>query len=191
MFMKIKPRFAATAAFAALVSGQAAQASDVVYLGECSRAQTVKNQSTIDKLLVDARYEGMQRSYFGAESDLECDINELTFYSLQRRSSNAQEVLFDVVRHDVNYGMVENCVELERFSAVTGTVSFTTRLDTKGELCELYIWSDWKLSDPADPNWAGNFANRVTIVGESAFVVRQPRYGVGKYRTPLSFTGRQ
>ena len=54
-----KFRLAAFAALSALVSSNAAQAADSVYLGDCTRAQMVLQQSTIDTLLPHSRYEGI------------------------------------------------------------------------------------------------------------------------------------
>lgn len=177
-------------ALSLLLAGEAAQASEVVYLGDCTRAQMVKDQTTIDTLIADPRYEGVQRLYTGDLWKVECRAVQLSHYTLTRRSASYSEVVYDLVREDINFGAVKNCMDPAQVGGiVTGSVTFTTNLVTKGELCEVYIWSDWKQYLSTDANWNGGFGARVQTVGGGGFVVGQPRSNGGKYWTPLAFTG--
>lgn len=177
-------------AMLAALAAPAAEASDTVYLGECSRARIVKEQSTIDTLLVDQTYEGVQRAYSGVAWKKECNAVQLSITTLTRRSTSRQELVFDIYRFDINYSTIDGCMTPTRIDGtVTGTVRFTTEIETKGELCEVAIWSDWDQYDSVDAKWNGKFSAKVLPVGDGNFIVRASRSKDGKFRTPWAFTG--
>jgi opacity protein-like surface antigen len=177
-------------ATSALFSAQAAQAADAVYLGDCERARMVQQQSTIDKLLPHNGYEGITRMYINSDWAVACRTDQLQNYSLKLRSRNSSLITYDVSRADINYDRKAGCAApVLNSTGVSGSVVFTTKLEQKGELCELYIWSDWKMTLAGNATWSGNFANRVVSMDGGSFVISQPASTGGKYTTPISFTG--
>lgn len=185
-----KFRSSAALATAALLSTQAAHAADAVYLGDCNRAAQVQQQSTIDKLLPHARYEGITRMYINSDWALNCQTDQLQSYTLKQRYRTTSSIVYDVTRTDINHDRKAGCSALTLNSTgVSGTVTFTTKLEQKGELCELYIWSDWKQTLAGNATWKGDFANRVISMDGGSFTISQPASTGGKYTTPISFTG--
>jgi hypothetical protein len=187
--MNFWQRGAALSALAALLSAQAAQAADAIYLGSCDRAKIVQQQSTIDLLVPHARYEGIQRIHLNSTWKTECDSDELTVLTLTQKSRSTNSIVFDTHRTSINFGKKAGCLEPARMDwVITGTATFTTRLEQKGELCELLIWSDWIQTTASDPGWQGNFANRVISMDGGGLVISQPGSANGEYRTPVAYT---
>jgi hypothetical protein len=185
--MKIRRTGAAIGLAAILLSNQAAQAADAVYLGDCERARQVQLQSTIDTLVPHRRYEGVQRAQFGINKSSACDLNSLIVNTLTERSRSTSAVVYDMVRNDVFYGKQSGCSNVHVHDTTwTGTVTFTTVLSERGELCELYIKADWFHTGP---NKMTDFWNRVISMDNGAFVISQPAASGGEFRTPLAFTG--
>lgn len=188
--MRYSNRWAAMAALAALATGNAAQAADVVYLGDCTRAQAVKQQSTINTLLPHKRYEGITRIHAEGMVNSQCNRDQLQIYTLTEKSRSTSEVIFDVSRSAIDFGKIRDCmVPKDVGTVVTGTVRFTTELAAKGDLCELYIWSNWTLRYSGDANWKGDFSNRALGMEGGSFVISQPSSDGVKYWTPAAFTG--
>lgn len=188
--MKRFSSLAALCATASLFSAQAAQAADSVYLGDCNRARMVQQQSTIDKLLPHWRYEGIGRVYINSDWAVACETDQLQNYTLKQRSRSSYSVVYDVTRADINYNKKSGCAAPTLNSTgVSGTVTFTTKFEQKGELCEIYIWSDWEQKLAGNATWTGNFANRVISMDGGSFTIAQPASTGGKYTTPISFTG--
>ena len=174
----------------AMFSAQTAQAADSVYLGDCTRARTVQQQSTIDKLLPHGGYEGIARIYINRDWAVACKTEQLQNYTLKLRSRNSSSIVYDVTRADINFDRKAGCAApLLNSTGVTGSVTFTTKLEQKGELCELYIWSDWRQTLAGNATWSGDFSNRVVSMDGGSFTIAQPASVDGKYSTPISFTG--
>ncbi len=173
-----------------LVLGQAAQAADSVYVGDCNRARVVQQQSTIDTLLPHSRYEGISRNFINADWAVACQTDQLSNYTLKQRSRSTSAVIFDIIRIDINHHRKAGCSgPMALPPTITGTVTFSTYFAQKGELCEVYIWSDWKQTMAGNASWAGNWANRVVSMDGGAFTIAQPASTGGKYTTPIGFTG--
>lgn len=189
--MKFSHLLAAFLTTTALLSSQAAQSADAIYVGDCIRAKAVHLQSKIDMLLPYTSYEGTYRGIYAKEVQ-PCDTDQLILYSLKERSRSANAIVFDTERKDFNFGKGTGC-GTGYFSdkLVVGTATFTTRLQQKGEVCEVVIWSEWAQRRPSDPAWSGNFRNFVTTLDGGALVISQlvaGAYEKGDYRTPVVFT---
>jgi hypothetical protein len=188
--MGLKSKVAGIVAVASMISGQGAYAADSVYLGDCARARIVQQQSTIDNLMPHKRYEGGQRVQFANEKSLSCGLNSLIAYTLNEKSRSSSKVVFDVLRTDVMFGRESACPGPAVFrSTYSGTISFTTHLAPKDELCEVYILSEWDLNKSTDPSWKSKIAPRVIALEDGAFVIMQPASQDGAFWTPMSFTG--
>lgn len=174
-------------ALAAMLAGQSAHAADAIYLGDCERARQVQQQSTISKLIPHRRYEGIQRAQFAVNKSASCSLNTMLFMTLTEKTRSSSTVVFDMVRTDIFYGRETGCVPLQRQAYdYQGTVTFATKLEQRGELCELFIRADWVHTGP---NKITDFWNRVISMENGAFVIAQTAAKDGQFWTPLAFTG--
>lgn len=179
------------AALTALAFGQAAQANTAIYQGECSRAYQVKENSPISSLMKHSRYKAVSMHRFGEESEKRCDADKIFHWELTLTSSTTSMVTYSVQRKEFYFSKnVPTCERLYSLNnSVIGTVNFSTGVSEANGLCEVYIWSDWKLTDTANATWKGAFANRSIVMNDGSFVQAQPGPTVGLFNTPLAFSG--
>jgi hypothetical protein len=189
--MKIESMFGWAAAGAAIMAPQAAIAADSVYMGDCNRARQVHQQSTIDTLLPHARYEGVQRFSVGDPASSACPRDYLITYSLTQKSRSTTKVDYDVrEQYFLTGSNPTGCAAPARNgNPHFGTVSFTTKFEQKGELCEVYIWAYFSRYAADMKTLNVNFANRVLNLEGGSLILSQPAPVVGKYYTPIAFTG--
>ena len=179
-------------AIATLMSSTAAQAADSVYLGDCTRARTVLASSTIDKLLPHKRYEGVQRIYDTVTTDKVCGREQVNIDTLTQKTRSAQKLVFTLKSITIEYGLVPDCVEAKAYYGErTGEVTFTSRIDERDGICEVYIWSDWQEKVTYDPNWNGASANRVLFMEGGNFTVTSLSNTPTNYQTPIAYIGIQ
>jgi hypothetical protein len=188
--MNGKNRIAVFATCAALVS-QTAHAADSVYLGDCTRARQVQQQSTIDTLLPHSRYEGIQRMYMGDSASTACPQDRLLTFSLTQTARSSSQVVFNTMRKDFFAGnKASGCAAPSDLGTPKyGSVTFTTQFTQRGELCEVYIWASFVQYKPNTTTTDTSFASRIVTLEGGAFAMAQPAPIVGKYHTPISFTG--
>lgn len=183
---------AALAAMAATLSGQAARAEDALYEGDCARAQVVKDESTIDKLMRYTRYKGVSLARFGSASEAACETETVIMRSLTMVSRTASEAVYSYKRTDLDFGTTPGtCRNVKvRNDTTTGTVRFSTRMQTVNGRCEVYVWSEWTETDSSDPNWRGAFSTRILMLGGGSFTVTQgaPK-AANKFFSPIGYTG--
>lgn len=176
---------------ASLFSAQVAQAADSVYLGDCTRARLVQQQSTIDTLLPHLRYEGIQRMYMGDSSTTACPQDRLLTFTLNQTSRNSSQVVFSTMRQDFLAGnKPSGCVAPTKFSGPNyGSVTFTTQFRQTGELCEVYIWASFVQYKANTTTTESTFASRIVTLEGGSFAMSQPAPVVGTYHSPIAFTG--
>lgn len=185
-----KYRLAAFAAAISLISGNAAQAADSVYVGDCVRARTVLASSTIDKLLPHKRYEGVQRIKDTITTDTVCGREQVIVDTLTQKTRNKDKLVFTLKSVTLEYGLVPDCVEPKAYyNERTGEVTFTSRILETDGICEVYIWSDWQEKVSYDPNWKGASANRVLFMEGGNFTVASISDTVANYQTPIAYIG--
>jgi hypothetical protein len=183
-------KWAAMAAGAALISSNAAQAADSVYMGECSRADIIQRESTIDKLIPHKRFEGVQRLHSGYLVTSACNSDQLQITTLTESKRTSSEIVYTVQRPAIDFGKKPGCTQPTAVATIaTGTVKFTVARRTVGELCEIYLWAVWELRSAQDTNWKGDFSARAIALEGGSFVITQPASDGVSYRTPLAVTG--
>lgn len=189
--MRNKHIISGMAALAALCASQVAQANNAIYQGECSRAYQVKTNSPINTLMKHSKYKAVSMHRFGDESEKRCDADKIFHWELTLTSSTTSMVSYSVKRKEFYFSKnVPPCERLYSLNnSVIGTVNFTTGVSEANGLCEVYIWSDWKLTDTANANWKGAFANRSVVMNDGSFVQAQPGPSGGLFNTPLAFSG--
>lgn len=189
--MNIGQGFLACGAAIALFSSQVAQAADSVYLGDCTRARMVQQQSTIDTLLPHGRYEGIQRMYMGDSATTACPQDRLLTFSLNQTSRTTSSVVFSTMRQDFLAGnKPSGCVAPTKFSGPSyGSVTFTTKFEQKGELCEVYIWAYFVQYKANTTTTESTFGSRIVTLEGGSFAMAQPAPIVGEYHSPIAFTG--
>jgi hypothetical protein len=182
---------AATAAIAALTTAQAAQAENAIYQGECNRAYQLQDRSSIDKLLTFKKYRAVSLHRFGLDREKECDTDTVTHWTLTETSRTKTSVSFDVIILDtIIADKPEPCERVKVWNdELYGTVSFTTKLDKKNEICELYVQADWDMFDAGDPEWSSKFTNRVMMLNSGSMVVAADGPVAGQYNSPIAITG--
>ena len=183
-----KYRLAGFAACSALAS-QSAQATNSIYIGDCARATEVHQQSTVDTVVPHSRYEGVLRLHQENYTKAGCNYDQMQASTLTQVKRTKTEVVFNVSVIAINFSTTSNCMVPEIRPTTSGTVTFTTHQSPKGDLCEVYIWSDWNLTHSVDPNWKGSFKNRAIPMEGGSFVIAQSASDGLGYRTPLAFTG--
>lgn len=171
-------------ALAGLAATSAAQAQNVVYEGDCNRARIVQAESTIDKLMPFTRYKGTQVIN---STDLDkgtCVVDDMIVFELVQTSRSSSAVVFSTRRNDVGIGTgAGGCMAPSRYTTdVTGTVTFETKLETKDQLCELYISAKWK-------DTMSDFVNRVIPLAGGAFVLAQGAPTAKFKASPMGFVG--
>ena len=178
-------------ALAATLASQAAWAENAIYEGDCARAKMVKDENTIDKVMRYSRYKGVQLARFGDSWEVTCDSDTMILHTMTLVSRSTTEAVYSFRRADVTIGNTPGTCRSTRISSdtVSGTVRFSTRLENRNGLCEVYIWSDWQSSNSADPNWKGRFANRIILLNDGSFAVAQNGPGGGKFYTPKTYSG--
>ena len=186
--MVMKQSFGALSVFAALLTSQAAQAADSVYLGDCERAEQVKAQSTIDTLLPHKKFEGVLRLVSWKVTN-NCTVDQLQTYTLTQRSRTNTEIIYDVISQAISTPQIPNGVAPEMRPTAIGTVRFNTVLDRLGDLCEVYMWSAWTLTTPTDPSWKDSFSNRALSLTGGHFIISQLHPDGTQRNTPMAFTG--
>jgi hypothetical protein len=193
--MGLRRKVASIAAGTALLSGQSLQAADAVFLGDCERAKIIEQQSTIDKLLPHQRYEGVGRIVLGPEQTYPCKSEHLLSITLTQRSRNERSIVFDISKQTIWNTRKPGCKvpgateSPAIYDTQTGTVVFESRFGQVGELCELYIWSNWDMTQDGPDQRKVTFANRVISLDGGGFTVIQPAVYNNWTYTPQSFSG--
>lgn len=178
------------AAGLSLALHQNAHAADAIYVGDCVRARTVLASSTIDKLLPHKRYEGVQRMNDKVTTDKVCGREQVLVDTLTEKSRSTQKLVYTIKSVTLEYGLVPDCVDARAYYGErTGEVTFTSRLDEKDGICEVYIWSDWLEKVSYDPNWNGASANRVLYLEGGNFTVASVSNRADDYQTPIAYIG--
>lgn len=183
---------AAMVVLAATLSSQAAWAEDALYEGDCARAQMVKDESTIDKLMRYTKYKGVSLARFGSPAEAACETETVIMRTLTLVSRTATEAVYSYKRTDLDFGTTPGtCRNVKvRNDTTSGTVRFSTRLQTLNGRCEVYVWSDWTETDSSDPNWRGAFSTRILMLSGGSFTVTQGApSGPGKFFSPIGYTG--
>ena len=163
-----------------------------MYEGDCARAQVVKNESTIDKLMRYSKYKGVSLARFGSASEAACETETVIMRTLTMVSRNASEAVYSYRRTDLDFGTTPgSCRSVKvRNDTTSGTVRFSTRMQTVNGRCEVYVWSEWTETDSSDPNWRGAFSTRILMLSAGSFTVTQGApSGPGKFFSPIGYTG--
>lgn len=179
-------------ALAATLASQAAWAENAIYEGDCARAQVVKDENTIDKLMSYSRYKGVAVGRFGSADEAACQTETVMMRALTLVSRSTTEAVFSYKRTDLDFGTVSGtCRSVKiRNDTTSGTVRFSTRLQTVNGRCEVYVWSEWTETDSNDSNWRGAFSTRVIMLSGGSFTVAQGApAGSGKFFSPIGYTG--
>lgn len=183
---------AAVAAMGAMLASQAARADNAIYEGDCTRAQMVKDENTIDKVMRYSTYKGSQILRFGNSNEVSCDSDRIVVQVLKLVSRSTSEAVYSFKRTDVMLGNAPGAcraASLHRDS-ISGTVRFSTKMQPINGRCEVYVWSDWQSTDSAAPNWKGNFANRIILLNNGSFTVAQGAApSPGKFFSPIGYAG--
>ncbi len=175
-------RVALLASLAALVS-QPVLAEDYVFKGDCARASVLKAERTIDKLIPYSRYKGVSRDNFGNEN---CGRDTLIVTDLNEAQRSTAQVVFNIARTDVMFGTTTGCPTAIWSQGTIGTVTFTLKETRSGDVCELYIWSEWR-ERSATTDWTGSFDHRVTPITQTKFVTSNSDTVSERFHTPASF----
>jgi hypothetical protein len=182
----------AALALSALISGQAAQAENAIYQGECTRAYQVHASNTVDKLLKYSTYKASSLQRFGTEKERQCDSDTLSVWTLKQTKRSTAEVSFAITLKDIFVAAKAECeVPYVSSNSVYGSVKFTTKVEKVGEICEVYVLSEWILNDPVDTAWVGDFTNRVIMLSHGSMVVASSAPKSGAHSTPIGITGVQ
>ena len=183
----------AVLALSALATGQTAKAENAIYQGECSRAYQVHASNTVDKLLKYSTYKAASLQRFGTEKERQCDSDTLSVWTLKQTQRSTAEVNFAITLKDIFVaGNTAECqAPYVSSNSVYGTVRFTTKVEQQGELCEVYVLSEWVLNDPVDTKWIGDFTNRVVMLSHGSMVVASSAPSKGAHSTPIAITGVQ
>lgn len=190
--MKPLRTFAALAALAATLTGQAAWADNAIYEGDCTRAQVVKDENTIDKLMRYSTYKGSQILRFGNANEVTCDSDRIVVQVLKLVSRSSVEAVYSFKRTDVMLGNKPGACRTAtlHYDTISGTVRFSTKMQPVNGRCEVYVWSDWQSTDTASPGWKGNFANRIILLNNGSFTVAQGAApSAGKFFSPIGYAG--
>lgn len=179
------------AAIGALATGQAAQAENAIYQGECSRAYQVQASSTVDKLVFLKQYRAVSLHRFGLEREKECDVDTVTHWTMTESSRTRTEVKFDVIMLDTLVAdKPEPCERVKVWNdQLYGNVTFTTQLEAKNEICEVFVQADWEMFDASDEAWSSNFTNRVLMLNAGSMVVASSGPTETEYNSPIAITG--
>jgi len=182
----IMGRLATVGGALALVAQAApAFADDYLYKGDCERTRAVQQDRTIDTLLTATFYAGSQIAYYATDA---CQRDTLFVFGLTQSSRNRSQVVFSFA---IQPYMVQphtgTCQDGERLSEIIrGSVTFTTKLEQSGGVCELYVWSDWTRTG-ASGNQESYFSNRVTQM-PGGFSLTQGAPRDGKFWSPIGFS---
>jgi hypothetical protein len=175
----------------ALLSGQAAQAENAIYQGECNRAYQVQASSTVDKLLLYKQYRAVSLHRFGLDREKECDTDTVTHWTMTETSRSKTEVTFDVIMLDSI--IADKPAPCERVKVwndeLYGNVTFTTKLEEKNAICEVFVQADWDMFDAGDPEWSSQFTNRVLMLNAGSMVVAADGPTDSAYNSPIAITG--
>ncbi len=190
--MKPLRSFAAMAGMAAVLTSQAAWADNAIYEGDCARAQVVKDENTIDKLMRYSTYKGSQILRFGTSSEATCDSDRVIVQVLKLVSRSSVEAVYSFRRTDIMLGNTPGACRAASLNrdSISGTVRFSTKMQPINGRCEVYVWSDWQSTDTAAPDWKGHFANRIILLNNGSFTVAQGAAPTtGKFFSPIGYTG--
>lgn len=181
----------AALALAALGSAQAAQAENAIYQGECNRAYQVQASSTIDKLVMHKKYRAVSLHRFGLDREKECDTDTVTHWTMTETSRSSSQVTFDVIMLDTL--IADKPAPCERVKVwndeLYGNVTFTTKLEEKNAICEVFVQADWDMFDAGDPEWSSKFTNRVLMLNAGSMVVAASGPTANEYNSPIAITG--
>jgi hypothetical protein len=176
----------------AMIYSQCAKAEDSLFQGSCDRARIVQQQTTIDKIMVFGRYEGIQRMHTGQTEKKECKADQILVDTLTLKSRNNVEAIFDVKTTVMTFGSVPNCMEPKIMNTDRyGTVKFTTKLSQANEICDLYVWSEWSELSKRDPNWSAGWSTRVVKLSDNGLVIAQTTGNPGQFYSPIAYAGVQ
>jgi hypothetical protein len=176
----------------AMIYSQCAKAEDSLFQGSCDRARIVQQQTTIDKIMVFGRYEGIQRMHTGQTEKKECKADQILVDTLTLKSRNSIEVIFDVKTTVMAFGSIPNCMDPKIMNTDRyGTVKFTTKLSEVNEICDLYVWSEWNELSKQDSSWSSTFKTRVVKLDANGLVIAQPSGTAGQFRSPIAYAGVQ
>jgi hypothetical protein len=178
-------------ALIALASAQAAQAENAIYQGECNRAYQVQASSTVDKLLFYKQYRAVSLHRFGLDREKECETDTVTHWTMTETSRSKTEVTFDVIMLDSI--IADKPAPCERVKVwndeLYGNVTFTTKLEEKNAICEVFVQADWDMFDAGDPEWSSKFTNRVLLLNAGSMVVAADGPTEASYNSPIAITG--
>ncbi len=178
-------RIAATVALSAIFAAQPAWAEDYIFKGDCARARIIAAERTVDKLLPYRTYAGVQRARFGNDN---CGRDTAIAYRLRETQRSSSRIVYSLERWNLYIGESTSCPTLDLSRDIFGSVTFTVSQRQDGDICEVYLWSDWDQRNPSG-SYTGKFANRVTPIDDHSFVIKQSAPDDGRYLTPLSFVG--
>jgi hypothetical protein len=182
--------FCTIAALSALSVAQTAQAENAIYEGSCDRAEQVKANNTVDKIMKYATYKGVSLHRYKHDLDAACRTDTAIIRTLSLQSRTTTQATYNLVRKEVKVGsQAEACADLKIIADSTiGTATFTTEFNRHGDGCEVYVKVAWDLRDTTS-SWTSSFVTRVLVLNEGSLVMAQPGPTDGLYSTPIAFSG--
>lgn len=164
----LKP--ATIASIAIITVPSVANASGVLYQGDCARARIVKAEGKVANILPAERYEGVERRFKEFKPATACTKGTLRLYTLTRKSVSAENVEFAIRRVDVKYALPSGCSDLAIDNReFVGSVVFRTKLSEYDGVCYVQMTSSWEMRDANDPNsWVDRFDAYIELFDERA-----------------------
>jgi hypothetical protein len=182
--------FGTIAALSALSVTQAAQAENSIYEGPCDRAEQVKANNTVDKIMKHATYKGVSLHRYKHDLDAACRTDTAIIRTLSLKSRTTTQATYNMVRKEVRVGsQAEACADLKiHANSTIGTATFTTEFSRVADSCEVYVKVAWDLRDTTS-SWTSSFVTRVLVLNDGSLVMAQPGPANGLYNTPIAFSG--
>jgi hypothetical protein len=182
--------FGTIAALSALSVAQVAQAENSIYQGPCDRAEQVKANNTVDKIMKYSTYKGVSLHRFEDDLAAACKLDTAIIRTLSLQSRTTTQAKYNLVRKTITVGsQMEGCTDLKTYASNTiGTATFTTEFSRLADSCEVYVKVAWDLRSTTS-SWTSSFVTRVLVLNDGSLVMAQPGPADGLYSTPIAFSG--